>query len=416
MAKVPMALAKDGGKKVRTRPWPAEAKRFGAPELKQLKEALDQNTLFYTRGKKTEQLYEKMRALTGARHVVACSSGSAAIHGALKAAGIGPGDEVITTPITDAGTILWIVYEGAIPVFADVDPETWAVTLATVAAKITPRTRAVIAVHLMGNPLDMRGLTALCRKRNLKLIEDCAQAWGAKLAGKSVGTFGDFGCFSLNDFKHIGAGDGGLIIAKKEEDWRRAWFAIDKCYDRITGKRALEFVAPNYRITELQSAVAIAQMDRLPGIVEPRNRLGGRLAAGVRKIPGFYPVKSLANSFPTWWFFLIGIDRDKIAAPTAEIVEMLAAEGIGGLGVGYVNPPVHIAYPYLAKRQAFAHSKHPFDLYKTAPRYAKGDCPVAERVAGDCIQFFMKEWLTDREIDDALAALAKVGAHCVKTA
>ena len=123
-------LAMNGGTKVRTKPWPAVGRRFGKEELKQLGEALEQNTLFYLYGNKTKQLCAKMAKVCGSKHVVACSSGSAAVHGAVKACGVGPGDEVITSPFTDAGTILGVIYEGGIPVFADIDPTSYSITTA----------------------------------------------------------------------------------------------------------------------------------------------------------------------------------------------------------------------------------------------------------------------------------------------
>ena len=163
-------LALEGGPKVRKAAWPKPGKRFGREELKQLKEAFEQNTLFYKHGRKTDLMCAKMARLVGVKHVTPCSSGSAAIHGAVKACGVGPADEVITAPITDAGTLLGIIYEGAIPVFADVDTDSFNMTPASVEARITPRTRAVIVVHLMGNPADVEGIVAVCRKKGIKVM------------------------------------------------------------------------------------------------------------------------------------------------------------------------------------------------------------------------------------------------------
>src|SRR5690606_5183825 len=139
-----------------------------------------------------------------------CSSGTAAIHVAVNAAGVGPGDEVITAPITDMGTVIGILYQLGVPVFADLQPYTYNLDPEDVRRKITPKTKAVIAVHLAGNPAELSELRQICDEHNLVLIEDCAQAWGAEYDGKPVGTIGDIGCWSLNDFKHIGCGDGGV--------------------------------------------------------------------------------------------------------------------------------------------------------------------------------------------------------------
>lgn len=175
-ARIPEALAIQGGPKVRTRPWPKVGRRFGKAELKELREALAQNTLFYHYGKKTKTLCARMAKMAGARYALACSSGSAALHAAVKAVGVGPGDEVITSPITDAGTILGIVYEGTIPVFADVDPRSCNITAESIRARMTSRTAAVIVVHLQGNPADIIPIATLCRRKRVPLIEDCAQA------------------------------------------------------------------------------------------------------------------------------------------------------------------------------------------------------------------------------------------------
>jgi len=403
------ALALHGGPRVRSRPWPKIGARFGQAELKQLREALAQNTLFYMHGRKTKQLCARMARLTGVPHVVPCSSCSAAIHAAVKACGVGPGDEVVTSPITDAGTILGVVYEGAIPIFADIDPTTYNVTAASVRERLTRRTRAVIAVHMAGCPADVRPIVALCRRHNVKLIEDCAQSWGARLDGKWVGSFGDVGCFSLNDFKHISCGDGGLVVTRDETLWRRAWLAADKCYDRVNGTRAMEFAAPNYRITELQSAVALAQLGRLPRIVRRRHDLGERLSAGLRRIRGVLPHGVPRGGYATWWFYLIRLDPAALRVDVAAFCRAVQAEGIP-VTKGYVDP-VYLAYPYLQRHSAFNHSDWPFGAAKVKPPYRKGYCPNAETVIANCLKFPLNEWLSARDIDDTVAAVRKVAEH-----
>ena len=399
-------LARDGGPKVRKKPWPAAPKRFGREELKQLREALDQNTLFYMHGEKTKSLCARMATLVGAKHVVACSSGSAALDGAIKACGVGPGDEVVTSPITDAGTILGIIYEGAVPVFADVDPLTYNATAATIEPRISSRTRAVIAIHLAGSPADVKPIARLCRKRGLRLIEDCAQAWGARVDGQWVGTFGDLGCFSLNDFKHISAGDGGLVVTNDEALYRTAWLAIDKCYDRISGGRQMEFVAPNYRITELQSAVALAQLEKVERIAADRNALGDRLTKGLRNIRGVRPHGVVKGGFATYWFYLVQLDPDALGVDPADFAAAMNAEGIPG-HAGYVDP-VYLAYPYLRRKRPFARSRWPFTRARKGLRYGRGYCPHAETVLRRCFNFPLREWLSPADIDDAVAAVRKV--------
>ena len=402
-------LAKDGGPKVRTKPWPQRPPRFGAAERKQLTEALEQNTLFYTHGRKTKQLCAKMARLCGARHVLACSSGSAAIHAAVKACGVGPGDEVVTTPITDAGTILGAVYEGAIPVFADIDPTGYNATAATIEQRLSSRTKAVIVVHLAGCPADIQPIIRLCRRRGIRVIEDCAQAWGAKVGGRWVGTFGDIGCFSLNDYKHISAGDGGLIVTADEGLYQTARLAVDKCYDRAGGTRAMEFVAPNYRITELQSAVAIAQLGKVRGIAGRRHDLGERLSRGIARIRGLIPHKVIGGGYATYWFYLIQVQRERLGADARTFTDAMNAEGIPG-SHGYVDP-VYLDYPYLRRQTAFHHSRRPFSDARKVPAYKKGSCPHAETVLRRCVRFPLTEWLSARDIDDVIAAADKVAAY-----
>lgn len=211
----------------------------------------------------------------------------------------------------------------------------------------------------------------------------------------------------MNDFKHIGCGDGGLIITGSAELYKRAWLCIDKCYDRIKGTRALKFCAPNYRITELQSAVAIAQLGKLKGIVARRNRLGARLSRGLA-IPGVLPPKIMAGAYPTWWFYLIGVDPRILGVDGKAFAEALQAEGIP-CNAGYITP-VHIDYTYLRRRTAFNHSAWPFSAAKKVPPYGPAYCPKAEHAMKHCLKFSLTQWLSEREIDDCIRAAAKIAA------
>ena len=198
-----------GGEKAKQTPYGVGEPRYGDDELRELQEALAQGTLFYAQGKKVKLLEAEFAAKYGAKHAVTCTSGTAAIHTALMALGISPGDEVIVSPITDMGTISPVLFQGAIPVFADLTPHGYTLDPESVAARITPKTRAIIAVHLWGNTCDLDALQALCDQHGLALIEDAAQAFGATYKGCPVGTRGVVGCFSFNEFKHISCGDGG---------------------------------------------------------------------------------------------------------------------------------------------------------------------------------------------------------------
>ena len=197
-----------GGTPAKQTPYGSE-RRYGEEELGELEEALNQGTLFYAQGKKVHQLETEFAAKNGVAFAVATSSGTATLHAALIAAGISPGDEVIVSPITDMGSVVPILYQGAVPVFADLHPHTYTLDPAAVEAAITPQTRAVLAVHLAGNACAMDELTAIARRHDLAVIEDCAQAFGATYRGQPIGAIGVIGCFSYNEFKHISCGDGG---------------------------------------------------------------------------------------------------------------------------------------------------------------------------------------------------------------
>ncbi len=226
-----------GGVPAKQTQWGSEP-RFGEEELQQLKEALDQGTLFYALGKKVRQLERDFAEKSSVGFAVACTSGTAAIHAAMIALGISPGDEVIVTSVTDMGSLIPILYQGGVPVFADLHPYSYEMLPEAVEAAITPQTRAVLAVHLWGNACDLNALQQVCARRNLALVEDCAQALGCRYDGKPIGTIGRIGCFSLNEYKHINCGDGGLVITDDPDLAHRLRLATDKCYDRGAGPHA----------------------------------------------------------------------------------------------------------------------------------------------------------------------------------
>ncbi|MDD3925626.1 MAG: DegT/DnrJ/EryC1/StrS family aminotransferase, partial [bacterium] len=175
-----------GGVPAKTVPYGSQI-RYGEEELKQLKEVIDKGALFYVYGNKVKDMERTIAGLTGTEYAVAASSGTSSIHAAMIALGISPGDEIITAPITDMGSLIPILYQGAVPVFADVCPHSYTLSPQSVEERITERTRAVLAVHLWGNACDLAALKEICLRRNLFLVEDCAQAWGCTYRGSSVG-------------------------------------------------------------------------------------------------------------------------------------------------------------------------------------------------------------------------------------
>ncbi len=388
-------LAMHGGEKAKTTPY-GSGKRFDESELVQLKEALEQNTLFYWTGSKVKTLTKKFAEMYGVNYCVAASSGTAAIHVALGSLGIGKGDEVITSPITDMGSIIGILYQNATPVFADVDPHTYNMDAKSIEAKITDKTKAIIVVHLAGNAADMDAIMEVANRHDVKVIEDCAQSYMCYYKGRLAGTIGHIGCFSLNDFKHISAGDGGLLIMNDEETYKTAFKFADKNYNRFGGKmRDISTLAPNYRMNELTAAVGIAQLDKLSGLCEIRNKYGDRITEGIKNTPGIYTHKVLEGGKSSYWFYLMRIDEKVLRTDRTEFVKALLAEGIP-CSYGYIPEPVY-----------------EYEIFKSNENCYPGACPVAEQIIADSVKITLSEFYTEKDIEETVAAINKVANYFV---
>jgi perosamine synthetase len=406
-------LAIHGGPRVKTDAF-GTGKRFGAEEAKELLEALEQNTLFYHSGTKVKTFLRRFNELYGVRYSVAVSSGTAAIHVALGAAGVTVGDEVITSPITDQGTLIGILYQNAIPVFADLDPRTYNLDPASVEERITPRTKAILVVHLAGTPADMDGIMEVARKHRLKVIEDCAQSWLTRHRGKLAGTFGDYGCFSTNDFKHISTGDGGIVTVNSgdEEDFQRVHAFADKNYRRFSDEvmRDPECLAPNYRMTELQGAVGIAQLKKLSWICGRRHAYGERITEGIRDLPGVLPPKVPEGGWSSYWFYMFRVDESRLSCTRDQFALALRGEGIPA-SPGYI-PHVLYRQKMFRERRAYPGSDFPFSLSDVS--YEPGLCPVAERILATSIRLPVSEFFTEKDIDDIVRAIRKVARYYAK--
>jgi len=392
-----------GGAPVKQTPY-GSGNRYGEEELQQLKQALGQGSLFFAQDGKVRALEQEMARRHGVKHAIATSSGTASIHAAMIAAGISPGDEVITTPITDMGSLVPILFQGGIPVFADTDPHTYNISPQSVEASITDKTKAVLAVHLSGNACDLAALNEICESRGLTLIEDCAQAWGCRYNGKPIGTVGKIGCFSLNEFKHISCGDGGLVITDDDDLGRRLRLAGDKCYSRDTtvAIRKPFFLANNYRMTELQGAVALAQMGKLDGIVSKRRAWCGKLAEGLEKVEGMHLPEETKGCEASWWFYLMRISPEKLGVDADTFTEALQAEGLAAYA-HYIGKCIY-EYPIFTDHSAFDHGSHPY----AERTYAKGLCPVAESILETCVMLPVMEFYTEQDLDDTIRGVTRV--------
>jgi dTDP-4-amino-4,6-dideoxygalactose transaminase len=394
-----------GGEKAKQTPY-GSWERYGEEEIAELREAIEQQTLFYARGRKVKQLEEEIAARVGAAYAIACSSCTAAIHAAMIALGVSPGDEVIVPPITDMGTVAGILFQGAVPVFADLTPNGYTLDPDSVEACVTGKTRAVIAVHLGGAACDLPRLKAICERHGIFLVEDCAQAWDCRFQGKPVGTTGQVSCYSYNEFKHISCGDGGLVVTDDGDLARRLRLATDKGYDRGVSNAARHplFLCNNYRMTELQGAVALAQLRKLDWIVERRRAWCETINKGLAGVEGLALPEILPDCDPSWWFYLMRVVPNALNASADRFVEVLQAEGIN-CGAHYIGQPVY-RWPIFAEHSAFSATWHPYETRD----YSEERCPVAEEILETCVLLSVNEAYTERDADEVVLGIRRAAA------
>lgn len=320
-------LAILGGRPLRTKPFDWITKHT-VSEWRTLRGMFERGVIPMTRGPEVNRLRELFCKRFGMKYAVTASSGTAAIHTALAAVGVGRGDEVITCPWTDMGSLAGILQLNAVPVFADVDPATGMMTAQTVAAKITPRTRAVEVVHLGGIATDAPGIVRLCRPKGIAVVEDCAQSylctWGKRIAG----TIGDIGCWSMNEAKHLGTGDGGILMTNNRELARRADLFADKCYDREGGPVDPFFAPVCYRLNAMAAQVGCEQFKLIDKRADRRHRLGTMLDAKLREIPGITPRKVRKGDYATYWHYAFRIDPNVLGCTNIEFAKAVTAEGV----------------------------------------------------------------------------------------
>jgi perosamine synthetase len=338
----------------------ASGRTLGDEEIALVTAAIRTGTLTSTKGAFVKELETRWAAECGLPHAHACSHGSAAIHCAVAAIDPEPGDEIITSPITDMGALTPILYQGAIPVFADVDPETCNVTAATIERAISNRTKAVVVTHLFGNPCEMTAIMRLCRSRNIAVIEDCAQAFGARHAGQLVGTFGDIGCFSLQQGKHITTGEGGLVVTANAGYARRMFLFINKAWGYGDPQPDHYFLALNYRMTELHGAVAVAQLDKLRESVERRVTLANELSGLLAGLPGISTPVVRPGDLHTSWKYCLNVDSSAISGGAVGLGAALKQRGIFS-APRYIQKPA-FACEVFVKQRTFGESRWPFTL------------------------------------------------------
>jgi perosamine synthetase len=403
-------LAIHGGDKAVQLPV-THAPRWGDPEREQLEAMLRQNTLFYWGGPQTKLLIERFREFCPLEYVQTCSSGTAAIHIAVASAGIGLGDEVITSPITDIGTVIGVLFQGAVPVFADVGAGHCNMDVEDVRRRITPKTKAIIPVHLTGNPCDMDAIMALAAEHNLIVIEDCCQAWGARSRGRPIGTVGHFACFSLQNSKHVTCGDGGVVASNDQRFGPLLQRFGDKGAARGVTREGGGFRAfsTNYRMSEPQAAVVAGQLTRLEEIAAQRARLGNLLTEHIADIPGIVPHEVHPEDRAVYWFYMFRVQPDAFRINRDDFARTLRAEGAPASG-GYIGVPLY-GEPVFREHGFFAGRWPVKEFGMTDMDFSKHRCPEAEAILADMIRVTINENMTEEYIVQVAQSVRKVAQH-----
>ena len=338
----------------------ASGRTLGDEEIALVAEAIRSGTLTSTKGTFVKTLERRFAELLGVKHAWACASGTAAVHTTIAAIDPEPGDEIITSPITDMGALAPILYQGAIPVFADVDPDTLNVTAATIRARLSPRTRAIMVTHLFGNPCEMSEIMTLARARGIAVIEDCAQALGTRYDGRPVGTLGAVASFSLQQGKHVTTGEGGLVATNDSALARRMVLFINKAWGYGDPQPDHYFLALNYRMSELHGAVAVAQLPKLGAVVQSRIATAGRLTDRLRGLRGIDTPRVNPRSVHTYWKYCLQVDGGIVEGGAVELGRRLKERGISS-SPRYIQKPAFMCEVF-QKQRTFGTSRYPFTL------------------------------------------------------
>jgi perosamine synthetase len=415
MAQQPLAL--HGGTPVRSGPFPARP-GLGETERRAVGEVLDSGVLSqfigawgddFHGGPRVRTLERAWAARFGVRHAVAMNSATSALNAAAAAAGVGPGDEVIVSPYTMSASAMCALAHGAIPVFADIDEATFCLDPASVRARITPRTKAIVAVDIFGLPADMDAIARIGREHDLVVIEDAAQAPGAELHGRPAGTLGQIGVYSLNYHKTIQCGEGGVAVTDDDELAERMRLHRNhaEAVVRDMGSDHVDVLGFNYRMGELEAAIAEAQLGRLDELTAPRIANAERLTAGLAGLEGIHPPFVPEGAKHVYYLHVVRIVEAELGVRRTDFAAALLAEGVP-VTEGYVEPLYR--QPLYQRRAASA-----FGDPRNAGlgRYEAGECPTCERMRDHEVLFhpLVHAGLSAGDIDDIVAAFRKVHAR-----
>jgi dTDP-4-amino-4,6-dideoxygalactose transaminase len=423
-------LAINGGPKIRETNFPAY-RVIGGDEKRAVMKVLDSGILSrylgcwhddFFGGPKVRELESRWAEYFGVKHAITVNSCTSGLYCAVGASGAGPGDEIIVSPYTMSASAVAPLIYNAIPVFADIEPDYFCLDPISVEKRITERTKAIIVVDLFGHPYDWERINAIARKHNLIVIEDCAQAPGARSGDQMAGTLGDIGIYSLNYHKHIHTGEGGVVVTNDDDLADRVRLIRNHAEAVVEGKgttNLVNMIGYNYRMTEIEAAIALCQLNKLEDFLSERINNCLYLNEKLAEIPAIGPTKIREGCTHSFYVHPLkfnqdsaDIDRDTyIKAVRAELppTELREQEGVL-LSCGYVKPLY--LQPIYQQKIAYGSDGFPFTgpHYSGQVDYSKGICPVAERMHGK--EFFSHEMMrppvTNNDLDDIVRAFSKV--------
>ncbi len=390
-------LAIDGGTPLREKLLPYGRQSLDEKDIQAVVEVLRSDWL--TTGPKVGEFEERFAAWVGAKHAVSFSSGTAALHAAAFAAGLHAGDEAVTTPMTFCATANCILYQGAVPMFADVCRDTLNLDPEQVARKISPRTKAIFAVDYAGHPAALEEFQQLAKKHGLVLIEDACHALGAVYREKRVGGIADMTVFSFHPVKHLTTGEGGMVttgdakLAETLHRFRNHGITSDARQRQASGQWFYEMVLLgfNYRLTDFACALGISQLEKLPANLARRREIAARYTTALQQVPAAIAPVVRPEVEPAWHLYPIRLDLARLTADRGQVFRALRAENIG-VHVHYI--PVHL-HPYY--RDRFGHQS--------------GEYPVAEAAYERLISLPMFHGMNDQDVEDVIGAVRKVLSH-----
>jgi len=359
-------------------------------------------------GPEVRSLEREWSAYFGVKHAVAVNSATSGLYACVAAAGVGPGDEVIVSPYTMSASATGVLLYGATPVFADIDPSTCCISAQTIEQVMTPRTKAILAVDIFGHPADFDAINKLARDRHLVVIEDAAQAPGAKYKGRWAGCLADMGVFSLNYHKTIHSGEGGVIVTDNDDFADRLTLVRNhaEAVVKQKGSRNLaHLIGFNYRMTEIQAAIAGEQLKKLESLTTPRIEAAQFLRARWEQIPGLNPATVEPDCRHVYYLFAVQMEPQILGISRNRFVEAVRAEGLP-LSAGYTEP----LYLEPIYQDSTSESRLNNGNFGASTSYARGICPDVERIESERLFYTMliHAGMTSADLEDVARAVEKV--------